>query len=562
MILGLLIVTVVSLTAIIAPYVSGLLVDNVIIGKRYELLGFYLMLYIVPKTVREIIMYGARMCFELSSQGVLFDMRAAVYHKFLQEDFTFYNSNRTGDLMSRQIGDMQAVRHFVAFVIFNLYRNFLLFMLGIVMIFTVNLHLALLFLLVLPLSAAVTCFQMKAIRPAFYNIRQKFSSLNAYVQENIAANRVIRAFAKEKFENGRFEKENQAYRQSELDAAGVWQKYVPMFEFLATVINVILMVAGGMLVIRNEMTLGSFVEVNGFIWMLTNPLRQMGWLINDAERFAASLRKIYETYTAEPLIRLPASPVEKKRFDGNIEFRNVSYCAGDTHVLNHVSFKAQKGQSVGIIGRTGSGKTSIVNLLCRFYDVSGGEVLVDGVDVRKLDMYNLRRNIGMAMQDVFLFSDTVEGNIAYGRPDCPFEKVEWAAKMADADSFIRSMPDGYDTIIGERGVGLSGGQKQRIALARALVTDPPIIILDDTTSSVDMETEAQIQKDLAAISKERTVFIIAYRISSVKNCSRILVIDNGSIIEQGTHSELLAKGGYYSSVYHHQYGEFDHNGAE
>ena len=377
------------------------------------------------------------------------------------------------------------------------------------------------------------------------------------MQENIAANRVVRAFAKERFELNRFEKENEAYRQSEIKASKIWKKYVPIFEFMGTVINVILMVYGGFLAIRGEMSMGDFVTVNGYLWMLTNPLRMLGWLINDALRFKASIDKIYGTYSVEPGIKLPEHPVEKTKIDGTVEFDNVDYCVNGEEILHGVSFKVDKGHSVGIIGNTGSGKTTVMNLLCRFYDVSSGSIKVDGTDIREMNMYNLRENIGMAMQDVFLFSDTIEGNIAYGDPECPFEKVEEVAKLADADGFIRQMPDGYDTIVGERGVGLSGGQKQRISLARALLKNPSIIILDDTTSAVDMETETQIQHALNSVTKDRTLFVIAYRISSVKDCDQILVMNEGRIIERGTHEELVKMGGYYASVYNHQYGQFE-----
>ena len=557
MFFGLVLVTIISILAIVKPIVSGAIVDDVITAGQYDLLPWLIALLILITIIRGVLRYWSQVIFETCSQDVLYSMRDTVYRKLLQEDFAFYNKKRTGDLLSRQTGDMDAIRHFVAFVIYQVYENVFLFFFALIMIFTVSWQLALCMCIILPFAAAVTFSQTKEGRPRFQHIREQFSSLNTFVQENVSGNRVVKAFSKEDYEIQKFNKENDAYRDAELAAAEIWTKYVPLFEFLSNMLTVILMLVGSIMVIRGSMTLGNYVTINGYLWMLMNPLRQIGWRINDIQRFTTSVEKIYATYSEEPDVKRPVSGIGKKRLNGDVEFRNVSYSADDEDIIQNVSFHIKSCQTVGILGSTGSGKSTIMNLLCRFYDVTDGEVLVDGINVKDLDLYNLRANIGMAMQDVFLFSDTVEGNIAYSRPDCPFEEVQKAAIMADADAFIQAMPDGYDTIVGERGVGLSGGQKQRISLARALLKEPSILILDDTTSAVDMETESYIQKQLSSIDHQCTIFVVAYRISSIKDSDVILVLNNGHIVEQGTHDELLAKNGYYATVFRHQYGEYE-----
>ena len=557
MIVGLILVFITSLLVLINPQISGMIVDEVIEGQHYEKLGILLLIMIGVTLVRSLLRFTFLMCFESSSQGLVYDMREEAYRKLMKEDFNFFNKNRTGDLMSRQTGDMDAVRHMVSHVIYFSFENILVFLMALVMIFSVNVKMALCMLIVLPFTLAVTLSQRRHIKPAFDRVRDCFSSLNAFAQETIAGNRVVKAFAKEDYELEKFDRENDGYRDAQLNAASIWMKYIPMFDILSQCLTIILMIMGGFMVIDGEMTIGNMVTVNGYLWMLNSPLRQAGWIINDLQRFLTAIEKIYKVYTTEPDIKQPEHVVEKRKLKGSVTFDHVNYYTNDDTVLKDISFHVEPGQTVGIIGATGSGKSSLVNLICRFYDVNQGRVLVDDIDVRNLNLQTLRGNIGIAMQDVFLFSDTIEGNIAYGNPDCTFEQVQAAAKIANADEFIREMPEGYDTIIGERGVGLSGGQKQRISLARAILKDPSIIILDDTTSAIDMETESMIQNELKKISDERTVFIIAHRISSIIHADQILVLDNGRLVERGTHEQLLAKKGYYSTVFHHQYGEFD-----
>lgn len=556
MCIGLVFVLVASALSMVTPYVSGIIIDRVIKQNHHELLIKLCILMLVATVCKSLIRYSYQIMFETISQGAFMKIREGMYQKLQNMDFKFFDTTRTGDIMARMTGDMETVRHLIAWVIYMVAENATIFIFAVTLLFTINWQFTLVMLLVIPFLAWAAIKLASEVRPTFSAIREQFSRLNSVVQENISGNRVIKAFATEYIEINKFDKENEAYRQRNMDSANVWSKYLPIIDALAGTLSLTIIIIGGVLVINNKITIGELVTFNSIVWALGNPMRNFGWLINDIQRFNASADKIREYLNNESAISNTEEPA-KNEITGFVEFRNVSFGYDNEEVLKNVSLKAKPGQTIAIIGPTGSGKSTLVNLICRFYDCSEGEILVDNLNVKEIDLRTLRSKISVAMQDVFLFSDTIEGNIAYGVPDAPYESVKQAAGIADADGFISSLPEGYDTIIGERGVGLSGGQRQRIALARAIMKDPSILILDDTTSSVDMETEFEIHKTLRSFYNNKTTFIIAHRISSVKNADQIIVLNRGQIIEQGTHQQLLNLKGYYYNVYQSQFGDFD-----
>lgn len=539
------------------PYVTGMIVDDVFYqndeSKLLPLVTALLVLILVKDVFRILDHY----LLEGTSQHIVYNIRVDLYKALHLQDFDFFDHHRTGDIMTRMSGDIDSIRHFVAWVVNGMIENAALFVSAIVLLCSINWRLTLLLLVITPVIAFFAVRLRREVEPAFRAVRQTLSNLNTVAQENISGNRIVRAMAREPYELEKFDRANGAYRDAGINSSRVWQKYIPYLDSLANSLNVIVLVAGGIMVVRGSMSVGEFVTFNSMVWALNTPMRNVGWLINDVQNTMVAAEKVMEFLNEKPHIYTKEEFMEKDRIRGEVEFRDVSFAYGDEAVLHNISFRAVPGQTIALLGETGSGKTSLVNLICRFYDATRGTVLIDGVDVREYNLRKLRQNISMAMQDIFLFSDTIEGNIAYGVPDAPLERVRDVAKAADADSFIEKMPEGYDTIVGERGVGLSGGQKQRIALARALLKDPAILILDDTTSSVDLETEHYIQETLQRFSKQRTTFLIAHRISAVKAADLILVLDHGEIVERGTHEELLAQNGVYRRVFDTQYGSFN-----
>ena len=549
-----------SLMSMINPYLSGVIVDDVIMKNKSGILIYILGIMIFITGIKSVIRYTYQMVFEHVSQNVIFEIRQQMYEKLQELDLDYYNRTRTGDIMARMTGDMDAIRHFIAWVMYNIFENVTMFVFAIGTMFVINAQFTIFMFLLTPLVAYCAYRMTVKCNPIFYDIRERFSKLNTVVQENISGNRVVKAFAKERYEISKFEERNKEYMDSNMDLAKVIQKYMPMLNALSNMFSVIMILVGGILIINEKLTMGELVIFNGLIWAINNPVNMVGWLINDVQRFIAASKKMRMLLGEQTKVANPKNGIKPSKIKGEIEFRNVNFEYGDEQVLKNVNFHVRPGQRVAIFGQTGSGKSTIINLIERFYDAQSGEVLIDGVDIKKYDLHALRRNISISMQDVFLFSNTIEDNIRYGIPDIDNSKISWAAEMSDADNFINKLADSYETIVGERGVGLSGGQKQRITLARSIIKDPSILILDDTTSALDVETEAAIQKNLKSIYKGKTTFIIAHRISSIKNSDLILVLDNGEIIESGTHEELINAHGHYYDVYKEQYGEYINDG--
>ena len=529
------------------PYFSGKIVDLFLTGENaatnlqvHRDLLYRLLFAMVGFTfLRVIVVYGSCMIYETVSQSVLYRVRNYLYDKLQRQDMTFYSTYRTGDLMTRQTGDLDAVRHMVAWVVRMVVESFSLFAAAAVFFLYTNWKLALCVLVISPFVFWIIYLFRNRVAPMHAALREKLAQMNTCAQENISGNRVVKAFAREDYEIEKFDRANTDYAETNKATGMVWLKFFPIVESIANLMPVVLLAVGGVFMIRGQLTMGDYVAFSGLIWAIANPMRQMGNIMNEFQRFSAASKKVMELYYSEPKIRDEENAVSHpERFEGKIE-------DGDLPVLHNISFTAHPNETVAIMGETGCGKTSLINLIPRFYEPTEGQIRIDGIPVEQLKLYDLRKQIGLATQDVLLYSDTIEGNIAYGDDSIKRNEVVKFARYSAAADFISKMPEGYDTLVGERGVGLSGGQKQRISLARALAIRPSVLILDDTTSAVDMETEKQIQQSLRELDFPCTKIVIAQRISTTKTADKIIVLQNGYIEEMGTHEELMEKKGYY-----------------
>ncbi len=541
---------------LINPVITQRIVDEVVmkipgaesIEPLISTLVTLIIVMILFTLLRTALGYLSLVTYEDCAQKFLYRVRGVCFKNLQKQDMNFYDNNRTGDLMTRMTGDMDMVRHVISYVTRMFIDCFSLFAATTVYMLSKDVWFTLSLLVVTPFIFLVTRKFSKTVKPLYIDLRERLSRLNSNAQENISGNRVVKAFAREEYEKEKFEEKNREYKDANLKASLTWIHYFPMVEGLSQAMSLAVLIVGGIFMINGRISSGTFMAFNSLSWTLSNPMRTLGMLLNDLQRFFASASKIIELYYAQPDIKNPQKAIAPQTISGNIKFEDVSLKLHGSVVLDHINLDIKAGETVAIMGSTGSGKTTLISCINRFRDITSGKLTIDGVPVKKFDLKTLRHNIGVANQDVFLFSDTIDGNIAYGDLSLSEEEVRHFADLAAAD-FIDKTEDGYDTIVGERGMGLSGGQKQRIALARALAVKPPILILDDTTSAVDLETEKYIQNSLRNLEYPCTKIIIAQRISTTKSADKIIIMDKGRIVEEGTHEELVRQGGYYSEVF-------------
>jgi ATP-binding cassette subfamily B multidrug efflux pump len=494
---------------------------------------------------------GQRYLTEWIGAHVGYDLRNAMYDRIQYLPFAYHDHSTTGQLINRCIEDVRAVQSFAGDSLVQIVQLGVLTIGVVTVLVARNPWLAFIVLLPLvPMAVMTTDFGQRITR-FFYVVNNTLGDLSAQLQENVSGAQVVRAFAREPHEIERFDQINRAYFKSRLKVIGEWSKVMPTTNLLITLGTILILLVGGPLVLQGKMTVGELVAFNAYLLMLSAPVQQLAWLVNALGESEAGAQRVLEILDHEPEIRSLAGAVPLATLSGGVEFRNVSLRYQDEKIdaLANINLTIQPNQLIALIGQTGSGKTSLVNLIPRFYDVSEGAVLVDGLDVRQAELVSLRRQIGFVLQTSLLFSDSIRANICYGRPEASEAEIYAAAETAQAHPFILNFADGYETLVGERGVTLSGGQRQRIAIARALLLNPRILILDDSTSSVDTHTEKLIQEALDRLMEGRTTFVIAHRLATVRRADLILVMADGQIIQRGRHDELLAEGGLYREIH-------------
>lgn len=534
--------------------ITGLLpVDREPTGEEMDYIITRLPPLLITLLASQLIRSGLRylmlIILERVSQNTMEGIRLSIYENLCRQEDEFYHKHRQGDIMTRLTGDIDLVRHTIAWLSYNVVESSFLFAFSIGYFFTINSSLTWALLALTPMICVSSYYYSKSVHPYYKRLRERLSTMNSVVQENIAGNKTVRACVREDYEVERFTECNLAYREANIAANRHWLKFFPVIEGFSQSLTVFTVGLGGYLIIQDQMNLSDLAAFTLLTWGISDPMKNLGVYLNDYQRFLASTSKVMELYFVETQIPNPEDGVKKGTEVGTLRFENVSmqFHDGKTATLEDISFQLDSGETLGLIGATGSGKTTLINLITRSVEATAGQIFVDGVDVQKWDLVELRSRVSEATQKVGLHSESVRNNIAYGCPELPMSEVRQSADFAAAH-FVEELPQQYETIIGEMGMGLSGGQKQRIALARALAKQSEFLILDDTTSAVDTETERQLRENLKNLPYTCTKIIVAQRISAVREADLILVLDKGRIIQQGKHETLSQCSGFYQDI--------------
>jgi ATP-binding cassette subfamily B multidrug efflux pump len=549
--LSILFLAVLTGLSLLVPRIIQRVIDEGIQTGRSGILGRSALLLLGLGLLTAVLKGFQRYISEWIGGHLGYDIRNRLYDHIQHLSFTFHDHAQTGQLISRCIEDVRSVQGFIGSSIVELAHMLFLLVGAMGIMLTADWSLTLIAILpIIPLTVLTLNFG-KRVTELFFHVDNALGDLSARLQENVTGAQVIRAFAREPYEIERFDKINREYYDSRIRVISSWSQIMPTTDFLVTACTILILWFGGQMVLKGTLTIGELVAFNAYVLMLAAPAQQLTWLVNGAGEASAGAQRVLEVLDIEPEIASPTDAVQLSDLRGQVEFREVALTYQDekSASLADLDLLVHPNQLVALIGPTGSGKSSLVSLIPRFYDVTSGAVLVDGHDVRALDLVSLRRQIGIVLQSSLLFSESIRENIAYGRPGASEEQVIAAAKAAQAHEFISELSDGYDTVVGERGITLSGGQRQRVAIARALLLDPRILILDDSLSSVDTQTERLIQEALDRLMEGRTTFVIAHRLSTVRRADLIVVMDKGRIVQRGAHTELLQQGGLYKEIH-------------
>jgi len=535
-----------TVLGLVPPWLLRHGVDNFILKARPEGLWVLGLVMVLATLLQGMVDFGKRYLAEKTAQNITHQLRGDVFQHLTRLSFRFFDRSRTGDLMSRITADAETLRGFLSFAVLNMAGNILTILGILAVLFSWAPRLAILYLLMLPLMFHAMFNYAYKVRPSLRRSRRSLARLTAMLQETIAGMMVVKIFGNEEREEESFARENANYVDINLEAARITAFWMPYVNVLLGIITALVIWYGGRLVVGGVLSMGSLVGFTGYIAMLMRPIRQTGMLINSGSQALAAGERIVEVLEEDFQITDAPDAIELPPVKGQVEYREVSFgYSPEQKILEDISFSVSPGETVAIIGPTGAGKTTLVHLLPRFYDPDRGKIFIDGYDIQKVKIKSLRSQVGVLMQDTFLFSASIAENIAYGKPRATREEIIRCARRAEIHDFIETLPLGYETPVGERGVTLSGGQQQRLAMARMLLTDPRLLILDEPTSGVDSATESRIQSALDSLFKDRTVLVIAHRLWTVKRADRILVLEEGRIVQSGTHEELSRSPGYY-----------------